>query len=118
VNSKNKIIVTIVSLIAWLFISGPVGAESIPISEQPHLTEVALSPLFVGGRIVGLVAVYDDPTTERPADRLQVYDNAGHLLVIGWFDKFGIQRMAVDRGLLDGEKLEGVFVVMSDGEPM
>lgn len=115
-NSKNKIIVIMV--IARLFISGSVGAESIPVSEQPHLTEVALSPLFVGGEIVGLVAVYDDATTERPADFLQVYDNAGHLLVIGWFDKFGIQRMAVDRGLLDGDRLEGVFVVMSDGEPM
>jgi hypothetical protein len=62
-NSKNKVIVAIV--IAWLFICGPAGADSIPISEQPHLTEVALSPLFVGGEIVGLVVVYDDPTTER-----------------------------------------------------
>src|SRR5262245_12314363 len=115
-NSKNKVIVAIV--IAWLFISGPAGADSIPVSEQPHVTEVALSPLFVDGKIVGLVAVYDDATTERLADYLRVYDNAGHLLVIGWFDKFGIQRMAVDRGLLDGDKLEGVFVVMSDGEPM
>ena len=88
------------------------------MSEQARLTEVALSPLFDGDKIVGLVAVYDDVTTERPADCLEVYDNAGHLLVIGWFDKFGIQRMAVDRGLLDGDKLEGVFVVMSDGEPM
>jgi hypothetical protein len=115
-NSKNKVIVIMV--IAWLFISGPVGADSITINEQAYLTEVALSPLFVGGEIVGLVAVYDDATTARPADFLQVYDNAGHLLVIGWFDKFGIQRMAVDRGLLEGDKLEGVFVVMSDGEPM
>jgi hypothetical protein len=115
-NSKNKVIVAIV--IAWLFISGAAGADSIPVSEQPHLTEVALSPLFVGGEIVGLVVVYDDATTERPADYLRVYDNAGHLLVIGWFDEFGIQRMAVDRGLRDGDKLEGVFVVMSDGEPM
>jgi hypothetical protein len=115
-NSKNKAVV--IMLIAWLFISRPVGADSININEQPYLTEVALSPLFVGGKIVGLVAIYDDATTERPADCLQIYDNAGHLLLIGWFDKFGIQRMAVDRGLLDGDKLEGVFVVMSDGEPM
>jgi hypothetical protein len=115
-NSKNKVIVAIV--IAWLFICGPAGADSILVSEQPHLTEVALSPLFVGGEIVGLVVVYDDATTERPADCLRIYDNAGQLLVIGWFDEFGIQRMAVDRGLRDGDKLEGVFVVISDGEPM
>ena len=65
-NSKNKVVVIMV--VAWLFISGPVGADSITINEQPYLTEVALSPLFVGGEIVGLVAVYDDATTARPAD--------------------------------------------------
>src|SRR4029434_4279019 len=81
-NSKNKVIVAIV--IAWLFISGPADADSIPVSEQPHLTEVALSPLFVGGEIVGLVVVYDDATTERPAACLGVYDNACELSVCGF----------------------------------
>ena len=36
---------------------------------------------------------------------------------VGWFDRFGIQRLAVDRGLLEDEdKLEGVFVLLSEGD--
>jgi hypothetical protein len=34
-----------------------------------------------------------------------------------WFDKFGIQRTAVDRGIVEeADKLEGVFVVILEGE--
>jgi hypothetical protein len=85
--------------------------------EQSQLTEVSLSPLVVGGETVGMVAVYDDPTTERPVDFLALYDNAGQLVAIGWFDKFGIQRTAMDRGLLeDNGKLEGVLVLVLDGD--
>jgi hypothetical protein len=64
-----------------------------------------------------MVAAYDDPTTERPVDFLAFYDNAGQLVAIGWFDKFGIQRMAMDRGLLeDGGKLAGILVLVLDGD--
>ena len=116
---ENRIVVTTLSLIASLFIFASVGAQSTPTSKPPRLTEVSLSPLIVGDKIVGVVAVYDDATTKRPADCLELYDNSGHLLAISWFDEFGIQRMAVDRGLLEnGDKLEGNFVVMSDGEPV
>jgi hypothetical protein len=119
VKLENKIVVTTVSLIASLLIFASVGAQSTRINKPPRLTEVSLSPLVVGGKVVGVVAVYDDATTKRPADCLELYDNSGHLLALGWFDEFGIQRMAIDRGLLEnGDKLEGIFVVMSDGEPV
>jgi len=35
---------------------------------------------------------------------------------VGWFDRFGIRRLAVDRGLEDEDKLEGVFVLLSEGD--
>src|SRR5215470_5826652 len=35
----------------------------------------------------------------------------------GWFDQFGIQRVAVDRGLLEREdKVEGVYVFFLEGD--
>jgi hypothetical protein len=41
------------------------------------------------------------------------------LVAVGWFDRFGIQRMAVDRALLGGkDELEGVFVTLLKGEPI
>jgi hypothetical protein len=50
-------------------------------------------------------------------DYLALYDSAGDLVALGWFDRFGIQRIAVDRGLLDeGDELEGVFVFFLDGD--
>ena len=118
-------------LVAALFLSVPVEAEPIrsdntPVQqallppfgpEQSQLTEVSLSPLVVDGETVGMVSVYDDSTTERPVDFLALYNNAGQLVAVGWFDKFGIQRIAMDRGLLeDNGKLEGVLVLVLDGD--
>ncbi len=60
--------------------------------------------------------VYDDVTTERPADYWELYDKQGNLLAVSWFDRFGIRRTAVERGILENEdKLEGNFVVVLDG---
>jgi hypothetical protein len=60
--------------------------------------------------------IYDDVSTERPADYWEVYDNQGGLLAVSWFDQFGVQRTAVDRGIVEEEDhLEGVFVVVLDG---
>ena len=85
--------------------------------EQHSLTLVSSSPLVVEGQTLGEVIVYDDPTTKRPADYFELYDNPGDLIAVGWFDRFGIERMAVDRGILDGEdELEGVFVSLSEGD--
>jgi hypothetical protein len=129
-NSRDKMRAIMLGLVAALFLSVPVEAEPIrsdntPVQallppfgpEQSQLTEVSLSPLVVGGETVGMVSVYDDPTTERPVDFLALYNNAGQLVAVGWFDKFGIQRIAMDRGLLeDNGKLEGVLVLVLDGD--
>lgn len=130
-KSKNKILVIILSLLAALF-SAPLHAEPTKTSyhpvaqnfflpvwtlEQHELTPMAVSSLVVGDKTVGVVAVYDDTTTERAADYLELYDNTGHLVAVSWFDRFGIERVAVDRGLLeDKDELEGVFVVFLDGD--
>jgi len=85
---------------------------------EPHtLTLVSVSPLIVEGTTLGELLVYDDPTTKRPADYFELYDRDADLLAVGWFDRFGIERIAVDRGLLEDEdKLEGVFVLLSEGD--
>ena len=85
--------------------------------EHPSLTLVSFSSLLIAGNTVGKVLIYDDPTTKRPADYFELYDTDGDLLAVDWFDRFGIQRMAVDRGLLEKTlKLEGVFVVLIEGD--
>ena len=85
--------------------------------EHPSLTLVSFSSLLIAGNTVGEVLIYDDPTTKRPADYFELYDTDGDLLAVDWFDRFGIQRMAVDRGLLEKTlKLEGVFVVLIEGD--
>ena len=87
--------------------------------EHPSLTLVSFSPLVIAGNTVGKVLIYDDPTTKRPADYFELYDADDDLFAVSWFDRFGIQRVAVDRGLLEqADKLEGVFVVLLEGEPL
>ena len=131
-ESNNKIFVIILNLLAALFFSAPLRAEPIEINYQPlaqniflpvwalekhELTQMAVASLVVADKAVGVVAVYDDPTTERPADYLELYDDAGHLLAVSWFDRSGIERVAADRGFLQGKnEFEGVLVILLDGD--
>ena len=120
------------ALVAQLFFFGYIAAEPLgagdnlsgqeiglpaTASEQRTLTLVSFSQLVVEGEIVGAVAVYHDPATKRPIDYWELYNSEGGLSAVGWFDRFGIERMAVDRGILDGEdELEGVFVSLLEGD--
>jgi hypothetical protein len=84
---------------------------------QVPLTLVSLSPVTANGQTVGVIAVYDDPTTQRPADYIEVLNSEGTIVAVFWFDPFGIERLVVDRALLDGgQELEGVFVAVVNGE--
>ena len=84
---------------------------------QVSLTLISLTPLIANGQTVGAIAIYDDPTTQRAADYVEVFDSEGAPVVVSWFDRFGIERLVVDRALIDGgDELEGVFVAVLDGE--
>lgn len=77
---------------------------------------ISLTPVVSGDRTVGRLAVYDDPRTARSADYIELYDNGGQLVAVGWIDRFGIQRISVDRSLLENrDDLRGVFVTVVDG---
>jgi len=97
------------------------GQEIVAAPEQHVMSLVSFDPWMVEGKVLGTMAayVYTDVTTERPADYWELYDKEGNLLAIGWFDKFGIQRTAIDRGIVEQkDKLEGIFVVILNGESM
>ena len=82
---------------------------------QRPLQVIQSSPLIAGGVKLGTAVLYDDPSTRRAADYLELYDSQGGLVAVSWFDRFGIQRIAVDRAFADGEeRLEGVFVTVVD----
>ena len=97
----------------------------VSVPERKQLRPISILPITVEAKIVGhlvvktvgRVVVYDDPTTQRSADYIELYNNTGNLVAVGWFDRYGIERMAVDRGLLeDRDELEGLLVVVLDGE--
>ena len=84
---------------------------------QTPLTLVSLFPVNANGQTVGVIAVYDDPTTQRPADYIEVLNSEGTVVAVSWFDPFGIERLVVDRALLEGgQELEGVFVAVVNGD--
>jgi hypothetical protein len=90
---------------------------SVSVPEKDRLILLSSVELIVEGKIVAVLAAYDDATTDRATDYLELYNNAGDLLAVSWFDNFGIQRVAVDRGLLEHtDELQGVFVVLLEGE--
>jgi hypothetical protein len=88
--------------------------RAVSLPEKDRLTQVSLVEVTVGTEILGAIAAYDDAATARPADYLELYNNAGALLAVSWFDQFGIERLAVDRALAqDTSKLEGVLVLVT-----
>jgi hypothetical protein len=133
---RNKIYVTIFGIlefIAVLFFLGLVAARAAEASDnageqeivtgpEPHqMTLVSFDPWVIEGEVMGAVAtyVYDDVTTERPADYWEIYNQDGELLAVIWFDSLGLRKTAVDRGIVEEkDKLEGVFVVVLDGDLM
>ena len=127
---KAKIFVTVVGLFTQLVLVTPIHSDLIQTNdrtsqqtfsalatEQHSLTLVSFSPLVVEGKTLGEVLAYDDPTTKRPVDYFELYDSTGDLVALGWFDQFGIQRVAVDRGLLESrDEVEGVYVFFLEGD--
>jgi hypothetical protein len=86
-------------------------------AERRGFNLVLFTSVLEGNRIIGRLAVYDDPATERGADYLEVYNDEGGLVLVSWFDRFGIQRVAVDRAVLEQrDTLQGDFVVVSDDD--
>src|SRR5262245_46142250 len=131
--SRNKLYFIILAIVAqlWLFAnaradelqattdaSGQVSATG---PELHDMSLVSFQPWVVEGQVPGALAeyVYDDVTTQRPTDYWELYDKQGEFVAASWFDRFGIQRTAVDRGVVEQkDKLEGVFVVVVDGDSM
>lgn len=92
--------------------------DSVTGPEQHDTSLISIQPWVVDGEVVGSIAsyVYKDVTSERPVDYWELYDKEGGLLAVSWFDQFGIQRTAIDRGIVEQEnKLEGIFIVVLDG---
>lgn len=87
---------------------------SLDLPQRP-LSVVQSSAVIAAGVRLGTAIVYDDPATRRQADYLELYDGEGGLVAVSWFDRFGIQRVAVDRAFVDGERrLAGIFVAVID----
>ena len=88
--------------------------------ERERLTLVSFVNVISEAEIVGAVALYDDPRTEAATDYMEMYDGAGGLVSVSWFDPHGIRRTAMDFGLLqeEDEGLEGVLVLLLEGEAL
>lgn len=85
--------------------------------EKDHFTHLGTLAMMEKSSIVSVLDLYDDPSTERSVDYLELYDPSGELLVICWFDGYGIVRLAMDLGLLQEEKvaLEHILVLVDSG---
>ena len=128
---RNKIYFIVLGIVAQLFFFGDVRADELRPRDNPteqeiitvaahhNMTLVSSQPWVVEGKVLGTLAayVYNDMTTERRADYWELCGSEGDLIAISWFDRFGIQRLVVDRGLIEeSDKLEGAFVIFIDGD--
>jgi hypothetical protein len=97
----------------------PYVANSTVRPDPRPLTAMSVYRVIVEGKIVGNVIVYDDPTTSRPADYFELYGSEVDLVAVAWFDRYGIPRLAVDRGLFESRhQLQGELVVVLNGDPI
>ena len=134
-KEKKTIYFVILGLCLLLILSQSVHAQGI-LSTEHSLTETVLLPPSVpekdrfvwlsvftiapDGEIIAALGLYDDPQTTRAVDYVELYDGSGGLLAVGWLDRFGILRMALDRALIEegAVALEGIFVVLPEGTPV
>jgi len=111
-------------LIGFLFCSPAAANDGVTKQDLLHSIEPVEKAAVVwtarvvdDDKLLGTVVLYDDPATERPVDYLELYNSDGDLLAFGWFDRFGIERIAVDNGFLySSQKPEGTFFVLVDGQ--
>jgi hypothetical protein len=95
------------------------GLISVSLPRKDRLTLVSVVPLVSNGESLGGIAAYDDVTTKRPADYVELFNNVGALLAVSWIDNFGIERLAVDRALVEeADSLQGIFVLIQMGDPI
>jgi hypothetical protein len=131
-NFKRKVHCVVLSLFLFLIVGQYADAEEsrprepfarrsavLPPSapEKERLVWVSVITIAPEADVIAAIGLYDDPETERPVDYVELYDSRGGLMGIGWVDRYGILRIAVDRGLLGGEPavLEGLFVLLPEG---
>ena len=93
------------------------NGAALPLQNRPRLlAAVKSTPLVVNGTSLGTVVVYDDSSTPRPDDYVEIYNRGGDLVVVVWFDRFGIQRMAIDHAFAEGKaQADGIFVLVVGG---
>jgi hypothetical protein len=118
------IVLELVAIVFVLLVAAPLHSEdylsedasgAIKPPDPKKLDVVAMTTVQNGNQLRAIV-MYDDPATSRPVDYIAMYSPAGELLALSWYDRFGIERMAVDRGLLDNaDHPEGTFVAFLTG---
>ncbi|HKA33326.1 MAG TPA: hypothetical protein VKH64_08950 [Candidatus Binatia bacterium] len=105
----------------------PVSADELTKQDLLHtirppaerLSLVRAARVVDDDKVLGIVTMYDDPATERPVDYMEIYDTAGNLLAFGWFDQFGIERIAVDRSFVEpSQRPAGRFLIFADGQQL
>jgi hypothetical protein len=76
--------------------------------------------MFVDSGIAAILIFYDDKTTGRDLDYVEVYDIEGDLLLLSWIDQMGVCQAAVDRGLLnfDEPEIDGTLVIVGVGREL
>ena len=130
---RNRMSGAILEFVALLFFVGVAVGDAdardyatqkqiVAYGPERHVMRlVSFEPWVVEGDTLVLVAsyIYEDVTSGRPADYWEIYNEAGQLLAVTWFDNHSLRQTAVDRGIIEEKnELEGVFVLMVDGEPI
>lgn len=93
--------------------------DSALLPRTERLKFVSIVQIFAAGHLWGRLVAYDDPTTQRSTDYVELQNDVGDVVAISWFDPFAIARVAVDRALLDDKaELEGVMVMLVEGDPV
>jgi hypothetical protein len=90
-----------------------VSPSTLPEKQKMRLIG-SVTPKVVGA--IARITVYDDAATKRIGDYAEIYNSTDDLIAIIWFDGFGIVRSAIDRAIVLNKGVEGVLVLVLDGE--
>ena len=118
---------TFLAVALLLIPSAPASLDAVPdlahngaltsTNKPRYLTAVMSMPLVAHGTELGTAVIYDDSSTVRSEDYMEIYNCGGELMAVVWFDRFGIQRVAIDRAIADGKaQVEGILIAVVNGD--
>jgi len=87
--------------------------------DRNNFTPVGYFTISVDIKLTGMLVLYSSAENKRAVTYMELYNQAGRLILIRWVEKSGVTRTAIDSAVLDknGSEPVGILRLVVEGNP-